>query len=290
MAIPEAQLETWSHQGSITNSANTGNSIKNAIDNYQGFPDGIKYNVYLQGSYKNSTNIYGDSDVDVVVELKSSFYNNLTEEQKALLRLTNATYGYFDFRNDVEICLREYYGLENVEIGNKVFKIKPNSNRLPADVLVCSEYRLYYGNLHADRYYAGIAFYTRNPQQRIINFPKQHSDNATVKHQSTNQRFKPMVRIFKNMRNHLVSHEGFSKSTAPSYFIECLLANIPNDQFVSSNQSTFINCFNFLNNNAMDNFMCLNGIRPLWGDTTENWNKADARNFLDQLAQLWNNW
>ena len=185
MAIPESQLEIWSHQGSITNSANTGNSIKNAIDNYHGFPAGISYNVYLQGSYKNSTNIYGDSDVDVVVELTSSFYNNLTEEQKAYLRLTSASYGYFNFRNDVETCLREYYGSENVVTGNKVFKIKPNSNRLPADVLVCSEYRLYYGSLQDVRYYSGIAFYTRNPQQRIINFPKQHSDNATAKHQST---------------------------------------------------------------------------------------------------------
>lgn len=290
MAIPESQLETWSHQGSITNSANTGNSIKNAIDNYQGFPDDISYNVYLQGSYKNSTNIYGDSDVDVVVELTSSFYNNLTEEQKAILGLTTATYGYYRFRDDIETCLRDYYMTENVETGNKVFKIKPNTNRLPADVLVCSEYHLYYGNLQADRYYVGIAFYTRNPEQRIINFPNYHSDNATTKHQSTNQRFKPTVRIFKNMRNHIVEHKNFSKSTAPSYFVECLLANIPNDQFVNTPQSTFINCHNYLNNNSMDNFMCLNGIRPLWGDTTENWNQDEARYFLDQLSNLWNNW
>jgi hypothetical protein len=198
MAVPEDQLETWSHQGSITNSANTGNSIKNAIDSFQGFPNDISYNVYLQGSYKNSTNIYGDSDVDVVVELTSSFYNNLTVEQKAILRLTGADYGYFAFRDDVEICLRNYYGSANVETGNKVFKIKPASNRLPADVLVCSEYRLYYGNLHADRYHPGIAFYIRNTQQQIINFPKKHSENAAAKHQSTNQWFKRTVRIFKN--------------------------------------------------------------------------------------------
>jgi hypothetical protein len=36
--------------------------------------------------------------------------------------------------------------------------------------------------------------------------------------------------------------------------------------------------------------MCLNGVRPLWGDTTENWNQADADTFLEQVAQLWNNW
>ena len=139
-------------------------------------------------------------------------------------------------------------------------------------------------------YHAGIAFYTRNPQRRIINFPKQHSDFATAKHQSTTHCFKPMVRIFKNMRNHLITHEGFNKSIAPSYFVECLLANIPNSLFGTNYQTTFINCHNFLNNNSMDNFMCLNGIRTLWGDTTENWNQPDARYFLDQLTNLWNNW
>ncbi|MBX2888156.1 MAG: hypothetical protein KF829_05845 [Ferruginibacter sp.] len=67
MAISEAQLGTWSHQGSITNSANTGNSVKNAIASYKGFPEEVKFKVYLQGSYKNDTNVYEESDVDVVV-------------------------------------------------------------------------------------------------------------------------------------------------------------------------------------------------------------------------------
>lgn len=290
MAILETQLETWSHQGSVTNSAETGNSIKYAIDHYQGFPEGIRYNVYLQGSYKNNTNVRGDSDVDVVVELTSSFFNNLTEEQKAILGLTTATYGYSRFRDDVETCLRDYFGTQHVETGNKVFKIRPNNNRLPSDVLVCSEYHLYYGELHADRFYPGIAFYTRYPEHRIVNFPKLHSDNATAKHQATHQWFKPTVRIFKNMRNHFINNSGFNKSTTPSYFVECFLANIPNNQFGIDYQTTFINCHNYLNNNSWANFMCLNGIRSLWGDTTENWNEDDARHFLDQLENLWNNW
>jgi hypothetical protein len=32
MPIPESQLETWSHQGSITQSSNTYNSIKNVLE------------------------------------------------------------------------------------------------------------------------------------------------------------------------------------------------------------------------------------------------------------------
>jgi tRNA nucleotidyltransferase (CCA-adding enzyme) len=102
MAIPETQLDTWSHQGSITNSANTGNSVKNAIENYKGFPEGVKFKVYLQGSYKNDTNVYGESDVDVVVELTSSFQNNLNDEQDKTLGITKSAYSLSDFRNDVD--------------------------------------------------------------------------------------------------------------------------------------------------------------------------------------------
>lgn len=290
MAIPEGQLDTWSHQGSITNSANTGNSVKNALDTYAGFPEGITFNVYLQGSYKNDTNVYGESDVDVVVELTSSFQNNLTQDQKNSLGFTSSEYGFSDFRNDVDACLTAYYGANNLSFENKVIKINPTANRLDADVLVCSQYRLYYGVLNANSHHKGVVFTTRNTLQKIYNFPKKHSDNGTAKHQATNQWFKPTVRIFKNMRNHLVNNYGFQKSVAPSYFIECMLSNIPNNHFGTSYQTTVINCHNYLTQNSKDNFMCLNGVRPLWGTTTENWNQTDAEIFLEQVEQLWNNW
>jgi hypothetical protein len=289
MAIPEGQLDTWSHQGSITNSANTGNSVKNAIESYKGFPKGVEFKVYLHGSYKNDTNVYGESDVDVVVELTSSFQNNLNDEQDKVLGITTSSYNLSDFRNDVDTCLAEYYKGIGITFGNKVVKIPSSSNRLDADVLICCQYRLYF-ELSATKYHSGITFRTRNTNHRIINFPIKHSDNATTKHQATNQWFKPTVRIFKNMRNYLVSNYGFQKSVAPSYFIECMLSNIPNNQFGASFQSSFVNCHNYLTQNSKDNFKCLNGIRPLWGDTTENWNQPDANTFLEQLEQLWNNW
>ncbi len=290
MAIPESQLDTWSHQGSITNSANTGNSVKNALDSYTGFPDGVSFDVYLSGSYKNDTNVYGESDVDVVVELTSSFQNNLTQDQKDALGFTSANYGLSDFRNNVEACISAYYGANNITLGNKVIKINPTTNRLEADVLVCTQYRLYYGTLNANNHQKGIVFTTRNTNQKIYNFPKKHSDNATMKHQGTSQWFKPTVRIFKNMKNHLANNNGFQNSIAPSYFIECMLSNIPNNQFGTNYQTTIINCHNYLTQSSKDNFMCLNGVRPLWGNTTENWNQADADNFLQQITNLWNNW
>jgi len=80
MAILESQLERWAHQGAVATAKLTADSIRNALKSYNYWPAGIDFEVYLQGSYKNSTNIRGDSDVDVVVQLNSSFYSNLTEE------------------------------------------------------------------------------------------------------------------------------------------------------------------------------------------------------------------
>ena len=72
MTIPSKQLEVWSHIGALASSKTTYDSIKSCLGNYT-FPEGMKYDIYLQGSYGNSTNIRGDSDVDIIAELTSSF-------------------------------------------------------------------------------------------------------------------------------------------------------------------------------------------------------------------------
>jgi len=59
MAIPEHQIATWSNQGANKTSASTYENVKNCI-NGGNWNSEVGKN-YLQGSYKNSTNIYGDS-------------------------------------------------------------------------------------------------------------------------------------------------------------------------------------------------------------------------------------
>jgi len=71
MPIPESQLVTWSRQGAITTSKQTHESIRSALAAFK-WPGGVKYEVYLQGSYKNATNIFAESDVDLLVELTSA--------------------------------------------------------------------------------------------------------------------------------------------------------------------------------------------------------------------------
>ncbi len=74
---------------------------------------------FCKRSYRNSTNIYGDSDVDIVVQLNSVFGKDgtrLDAEQRTAQQqaYTTATYNWADFRRDVLQTLEDYYGKPNV--------------------------------------------------------------------------------------------------------------------------------------------------------------------------------
>ena len=62
MGISNQQLETWSHQGSITQSSDTYNPIKNTLEAASNPYANKDYEVFLQGSYGNDTNIYAGSN------------------------------------------------------------------------------------------------------------------------------------------------------------------------------------------------------------------------------------
>ena len=76
--------------------------------------------------------------------------------------------------------------------GNKAIFIPASSNRRECDVVPAIDNRYYYRFTNsADQSYAqGICFYLPDGTQ-IVNFPKQHSENCTIKHQATNSWFKP---------------------------------------------------------------------------------------------------
>jgi hypothetical protein len=78
MAIPDSQLDTWSHQGSIKQSSTTYAPVKRALEAADAKYAGKSFEVFLQGSYGNATNIYAESDVDVVIRLDSIYHYDVT--------------------------------------------------------------------------------------------------------------------------------------------------------------------------------------------------------------------
>lgn len=139
------------------------------------------------------------------------------------------------------------------------------------------------------QYECGICFFNSSGD-RIVNYPKQHSANCTAKHQATNGWFKPMVRILKNMRGRLVENDSIERGCAPSYFLEGLLFNVPDDKFGKSYGDTFVAIVNWIFQAQRNDFVCANKQHYLVRDSAATcWPCSNCDSFLNAVAGLWNN-
>lgn len=295
MAISEAQLQTWSKQGSVTQSKATYNTIKGALhDSESPYYDRL-FDSFLQGSYGNDTNVYADSDVDIVMYTSSIFYYDVdllsgagrTEFHRE--HPWGGEYSLQEFKTEVVAWLRKHYG-NAVREGTKAVSIKGNDGRRDADVLVCAEHRTYFAFPSAKEQHRadGIVFWTKNGT-KIVNYPMQHSKNCTGKHQATKQWFKPTVRMFKNIRNRMIDDKRIEEGLAPSYFLEGLLYSVPNEEFGSTYQSTFVDCVNWLTQTDRSKFRCANELHWLFQDGSPvSWRSADCDRFLHAVVKFWN--
>lgn len=299
MAIPQSQLETWSHQGSITQSSQTYNSIKGVLEANNTPYAGKNFRVFLQGSYGNDTNIYAESDVDIVIVLDDCFQSDLeelSEPEKAAYAqaFSDATYTHVDFKRDVLSVLKGAYG-HSVEAGAKAIAIAANGSRRKADVIVAVQFRRYstFRSASDSQYVEGICFFN-SVGERIANYPKQHSANLTQRHQATSQWLKPMARILKNLRSKLVSDGHIKAGTAPSYYLEGLLYNVPSTRFGISYQDTLhriLTWYDQLSWEDKSRLLCANErYYLLREDLLICWDPAHCEAFMRAAIKLWNDW
>jgi hypothetical protein len=297
MPIPESQLETWSHQGSITQSSNTYNAIKNVLEASTTPYAGKNFKVFLQGSYGNDTNIYAESDVDIVIRLDDSFHRDLeslSDDEKSAYKqaFSNATYTHADFKRDVLSMLEKQYG-SAVKAGDKAIAINASGSRRKSDVIVATQFRRYlkFRSASDSEYVEGICFFNA-AGERIANYPKQHSANLTTKHQASSKWLKPMARVFKNMRSRMVDDGMIKADIAPSYYIEGLLYNVPNEKLTTNYQNCVINILNWYRQEASKtDLVCANEQYYLLRNGSHTcWQKANCDAFIEAAVTLWNKW
>lgn len=294
MAISEAQLETWSAPGAQTQSKDTYASIKNVLEDPAAPYSNRKFASFLQGSYGNSTNIRVDSDVDIALRLSSINYYDISslsvgEKERFERNISPGSYSHKKFKEEVLAWLTKKYG-SGVKAGKKAIFIPGNGSRRDADVLVCTKH-LRYTNYPADSspvYRTGICFWTSDGK-KIVNYPKQHLANCTTKNQATSTRFKSNVRVLKNWRNKMVEEGYLKEGIAPSYFIEGMLWNVPNQNFVASYQQTYLNCHAWLKQCDPTILNCANNYHFLIREGTQVcWNKKHYDVFRAALVKYWN--
>ncbi len=258
----------------------------------------FNYEVYLQWSYKNSTNIRFDSDVDIVIQLNSVFgynINNLTNNEVELYKKSYASsnYNFKNFKNDIFKALQNAFGHFDVEYKNKCIKIKGNTNRVNADIVPAFQYRVYkkFYSISDYDYIEWIKLYNTETNEVIINFPKAHYENCKKKNKDTKGNFKSMVRIFKNLKKELVGNSIISKKTAPSYFIENLIYNCTTQCFYGIYQEQVLKILKFLldaiKENRINNFYCANEQDNLFDNHT--WNLKDATTFMSEVVKFYLN-
>lgn len=92
MPIPQSQLDTWSRKGGTAASTDAYASIRFALEKQTSPLNGRPVEIFLQGSYANSTNIHADSDIDVVVLYHSTFYKDMSALTERSSNSTNNSF------------------------------------------------------------------------------------------------------------------------------------------------------------------------------------------------------
>lgn len=255
MNFSEQQLINWSRPVSTTEDLKCQNAISQITTALRA-KFGNKVTIFLQGSYRNNTNVRQNSDVDIVMRYDDAFYSDLqrlSESDKAIYnaQLTSAGYNFDELKADTEEALRNVFTY-SVERKNKCIQINGNSNRITADVIPCFVLKRFstLQTVEAE----GIKFYS-DDNKEIISFPEQHYSNGTEKTNQTYRLYKRMVRILKVVNYRLIDEGKISDNLVSSFFIECLVYNVPNDHFISGNytqtlRNVIVKIYQDMENNA----------------------------------------
>lgn len=226
----ESAFTQWAKPPGTTEETRCENAIK-AIRNAISKSDKLKernIKVFVQGSYRNNVNVRKDSDVDVGVVCFDSFHPTYPEGMLAKsFGHSDATYLFKTFKAELVEALRDHFGWDAVEPGNKAIDVKENSYHVEADVAPFFEHRRY---IDQTRYHSGVMLRPDNGGI-IINWPEQHYDNGVEKNKDTSLRYKGGVRILKSLRIEMEAAGIAAADPIVGFLIECMVFNSPNSCF-----------------------------------------------------------
>ena len=206
---------------------NAERAIRKAISASEKLKD-LDITVFPKGSYRNRTNARLSSDVDICVLCRDiinvQYPEGMTDDNTGL---SPAIYHYSDYKNDVENALVGYFESGTVTRGNKAFDVHENTYRVDSDVVACFVHRRYRQN---GTWLEGECLHPDNGGT-IINWSNRNYDNGVEKNKATGNRFKAVVRILKRLRNEMADSSYEIAENLPSFLIECLVYNVPNQAF-----------------------------------------------------------
>jgi len=293
--VAKEKLDRWTnYQTAATTAArDTHRTIRKALEDgeLQGAEDGLKFATKLQGSYRNTTMVRGSGDVDILVIRTDAYhadFSRIPDHGTDFSPAENPRRAFDEHARAVHRTLQYQYGASNVSRDNKAIEIESSSLPRGADVVPCLQHRKYWED-YPGNYMRGIAFWTETGE-KIVNFPERHRFQGSQYQDDTNAKYKPTIRLFKNLRNELVEEERIEKEQAPSYFIECLLSNVSVEIIriddLRSRTDEIIDFLDSQSENELRAFTTQHGLRDLFGSKTVQWNIRDAQRFTEEAKRL----
>lgn len=213
--IPSAAINRYTAGPSATTTASVASfqeAIRDAL--------GSEYETFLQGSYRNDTSIRDINDVDVVAVQKTTVSTVFSQERYPTSVTWNELFGRIEARLG---ATPRFAG--KVRCGDKCVKVSDTWN---ADVVPAVR-------IQPDASQDPIAIYSFSEARERQNWPRVHYRNGVAKQQATGGRFKPSVRVFKNW----AANHWPQSNAAPSFYLECLVSNVPDDQFIGDGSESF---------------------------------------------------
>lgn len=300
MKLSDDQLSNWTKpwfDNQEERAEETSATVKSAVDNHL---SDLGIRVFAKGSYPNNTNVRGDSDIDIAVELEDKinldYANGVVFSNTGLYGYTGISESEFKLR--LQKALESEFGKNVVDSsGNKVFRIRGSDKIMDADIIPCTTYRYYYA-ASPTSYNQGIQLILNRPDGiRHFNYPDQHLKNGVSKNNLTMKRFKSTARILKNVNSHLSENNG--TTFRPSYMIESLVYNVSNTIYTGNNSWRDIllrGCEEIWSYLQKDEYALpeisrwreVNGHKYLFHQH-QHWTKDDAKQFIQSAYNLLTN-
>jgi len=256
--------------------------VRDAIESWSVF-NGVNYRIYTKGSYPNNTNVRADSDVDVVVECHEVLYYDYADSVTGDPSPTSPYQGPWTpprWRSEIGEAMVHTFGCDAVDTSGKIaVNISAVAGSRPsADVVPSFDYHLYLDPARRIFHEGSCVFDTTG--KKIVNWPAQQLENGRRKNTSTGGRYKRFIRVLKSAENRLA--ELGHIDDMPSYFMECLVWNVPNDVLVTGSslsigfQATLASLWSGLDDGAAHRWKEPNEIKRLFR-TDAKWSVDDAK-------------
>ena len=244
--------------------------IRQAVDNHPALRS-CRLSVFAKGSYANKTNVKLDSDVDIAVQCHEATYWDEAVEKTHQTTPYQGVWTSSKLRTELGAALRAKFPDQVDASGSTAFRIHSSTARVDADVVPCFDYTYYFASGGS----RDGTMIIKKDGTRLENWPKQQIENGRAKNNRTKKYYKKAVRIMKRAENAMVV-AGVHRAV-PSFFVECLVYNCPDEIFLRSTWTETVRGIIVHVWNGLD------GAEP----TTNRWLEVNECKYLFSNAQDW---